>query len=208
MTSLREFADIRGGRDDSGLRFVMALALAGLGLVATADAQTTKPKAKPAGYHLVRTLPIGGAEPPSAFAIDGAAGRIYVVHSTEVADLETATGKEVGSMSFPESRHAVALAPDLKLGFVGHAASDTLTAFDLATAVPTFEAKTGGGPTAAFYDASLQRIFAVNEELRRHTIDAKGARPDPWRRRRRRAAGDGGAVYVAGDRKNEIVVSA
>ncbi|HET6164746.1 MAG TPA: YncE family protein [Planctomycetota bacterium] len=201
----------RRARRLPAFRFAMALALAGLGLVATAAAQGTKPKAKPAGYHLVRTLPIGGAEPPSAFTIDGAAGRIYVVRSTEVAVLETATGKEVGSMSFPESRHAVALAPDLKLGFVSHAASDALTAFDLATAVPTFEAKTGGGPTSACYDASLQRVFTVNEKSCDVTaIDAKsgavlgsvalGAPPGE-------AAGDGkGRLYVANVQKNEVVV--
>jgi DNA-binding beta-propeller fold protein YncE len=193
--------------------FRLVLALAGLGLVATAAAQETKakPKPKPTGYHLVRTLPSGRAEPPSAFAVDGAAGRIYVVRPSEVAVLETATGKEVGATSVPESRHAIALAPDLKLGFVSHAATDALTAFDLATAVPTFEAKTGGGPTSACYDASLQQVFTVNERSCDVTaIDAKsgavlgavalGAPPGE-------AAGDGkGRLYVANVQKNEILV--
>jgi len=189
----------------------LTLALAGLGLVAKAAAQGTKPKAKPAGFHLVRTLPIGGAKPPSAFTIDGAAGRIYVVRTTEVAVVETATGKEVGSMSVPESHHAVALAPDLKLGFVSHAATDALTAFDLATAVPTFEAKTGGGPVSASYDASLQRVFTVNEKSCDVTaIDAKSgavlgsvALGAPLGE----AAGDGkGRLWVANPQKSEILV--
>lgn len=201
----------RSARRLRAFRCALALAFAGLGVVATAVAQGTKPKAKPAGYHLVRSLPIGGAEPPSAFAIDGAAGRIYVVRSTDVTVVETATGKEVGATSLPESRHAVALAPDLKLGFVSHAATDALTAFDLATAVPTFEAKTGAVPAAACYDASLQRVLTVNEKGCDVTaIDAKsgavlgsvalGAPPGE-------AAGDGkGRLYVANVQKNEIVV--
>ena len=195
---------------DRRKRLAFTLAGVGFGAVAVAAAQGTKPKAKPAGFHLVRTHPIADAQIPSGLAVDGAAGRIYVARSVDVLVMDTATGKEAATIPCPESRQGIALAPELKLGFASHSATGSLTGFDLASGSAIFDAKTGETPTQPSFDASLKRVATVDQKGCDVTvIDATngnvvgsvplGAPPGE-------AAGDGkGRLYVADPQKNEVI---
>jgi DNA-binding beta-propeller fold protein YncE len=192
-------------------RVALALALASLGVAAAATAaQGTKPKPKPPGYHLVRTLPLDDRQAPQGIAVDGAAGRIYVGRYSDVLVLDTASGKEAASLPCAESRHGIALAPELKLGFVNNGLTSSVTGFDLAKGDAVFDAKTGENPSAPIYDASLKRVFTVNVKGCDVTaVDATsgavlgavplGAPPGE-------AVGDGkGRLYVADAQKNEVI---
>jgi DNA-binding beta-propeller fold protein YncE len=117
----------------------------------------------PSGYHLVKTLPIGGAGRWDYDIVDSEARRVYVSHSTHVVVLDADSGAQVGDIPNTLGVHGIALAPDLGRGFTSNGKANTITIFDLKTLKPISTVKAGGiNPDAIFYDAGTKRVFAFN----------------------------------------------
>ena len=117
----------------------------------------------PSGYHVVKTIPIGGDGGWDYCIVDSNARRVYVSHATHVVVLDADTDKIVGDIPDTQGVHGIALAPDLGRGFVSDGRANTVTVFDLKTLKTISSVNTGGqNPDAIFYDAASKRVFAFN----------------------------------------------
>src|ERR1700694_1601930 len=115
------------------------------------------------GYHVVKTIPIGGEGKWDYDVVDSGARRVYVSHSTHVVVLDADSGANVGDIPDTPGVHGIALAPDLGRGFTSNGKANTITIFDLKTLKPISTVKAGGqNPDAIYYDAGTKRVFAFN----------------------------------------------
>ena len=126
------------------------------------------------GYHVVKTIPIGGPGKWDYDIVDSEARRVYVSHSTHVVVLDTDSGATVGDIADTSGVHGIALASDLGRGFTSNGKANTVTIFDLKTFKTIDTVKTGGlNPDAIFYDVGTKRVFAFNGKSSNATaIDA------------------------------------
>jgi DNA-binding beta-propeller fold protein YncE len=129
-----------------------ALILAGIAAAAGAS-----------GYHVVKTIAIGGDGGWDYVTTDSDARRVYVSHATHVVVLDADTGAKVGDIPDTQGVHGVALAPELGRGFVSNGRADSVTIFDMRTLATISTVPTGGkNPDAIYYDAATKRVFAFN----------------------------------------------
>lgn len=115
------------------------------------------------GYHVVKTIPIGGNGRWDYCVVDSAARRLYVSHGTHVVVLDADSDKIVGDIPNTLGVHGIALAKDMDRGFISAGKANTVVIFDLKTLKPLGTVKTGGiNPDAIYYDAASKRVFAFN----------------------------------------------
>ena len=175
----------------------------------TESAHATPPG--PSGYHVVKTIPIGGAGRWDYDIVDSIARRVYVSHQTHVVVLDADSYAVVGDIPDTAGVHGIALAPDLGRGFTSNGRANTVTIFDLKTLKAIHTVKSGGiNPDAIYYDAGSKRVFAFNgrsaNAIAINAVDgtvagmiAVGGRPEF-------AAGDGqGHVFVNVEDKSQML---
>jgi DNA-binding beta-propeller fold protein YncE len=115
------------------------------------------------GYHVVKTIPIGGEGGWDYAVADGDARRVYVSHATHVVVVDADSGAIVGDIPDTQGVHGVALAPELGRGFVSNGRANSVTIFELKTLKTIGVVSTGGeNPDAIYYDAATKRVFAFN----------------------------------------------
>ncbi|MDP9120474.1 MAG: YncE family protein [Acidobacteriota bacterium] len=164
------------------------------------------------GYHVLKTIPVGGEGGWDYLTVDSEARRLYVTRGTRVMVFDADSGKPVGEIPNLSGVHGVAVAPDSGRGFVSNGKSGTVTIFDSKTLKVLGEVKaTGEGPDAIIYDPASKRVFSFNGRGKNTTaIDAAtgqvagtidlGGKPEF-------AAADGkGRVFVNIEDRNEVVV--
>jgi len=100
------------------------------------------------GYHILKTLPVGGDEGWDYVAVDSDARRVYVSHGTHVVVLDADSGAVVGDIPDTQGVHGIALAPDLGRGFTSNGRANTVTIFDLKTLKTIATVKVGTNPDA------------------------------------------------------------
>src|ERR1700678_53535 len=96
------------------------------------------------GYHVAKTIPIGGDGPWDYCIVDSAARRVYISQFTHVVVLNADTGAIVGDIPDTQGVHGVALAPGLGLGFTSNGHANTVTVFDLKSLKTIRTVATGG----------------------------------------------------------------
>src|SRR5580765_8741956 len=114
------------------------------------------------GYHILKTLPVGGDEGWDYVAVDSDARRVYLAHGTHVVVLDADSGAVVGDIPDTQGVHGIALAPDLGRGFTSNGRANTATIFDLKTLKTIGTVKTGTNPDAIVYDSVTKRVFTLN----------------------------------------------
>jgi YVTN family beta-propeller protein len=164
----------------------------------------------PAGYRLLKHVPIPGDGGWDYLAVDEAARRVYVSHATKVDVLDADSGELKGVIANTPGVHGIALAPELSRGFTSNGRAHTVTIFDLKTLQPLAEVKAGRNPDAIVFDPASKRVFAFNGISKNVTvIDAAtagvvatldlGGQPEF-------AVADGeGHVFVNLENKNELL---
>ena len=179
---------------------------------AAAQSGPTATAAQPgAGYHLVKTLAVGGDGGWDYLAVDGAARRLYVTRGSHVMVIDVDSGKVAGDIPNLSGVHGVAVADDLGRGFISNGRSDQVTVFDLKTLQVLAQLKsTGQNPDAILYDPATHRVFAFNGRSASATVFegatgklagtiALGGKPEF-------AASDRqGGVFVNIEDKNQVV---
>jgi DNA-binding beta-propeller fold protein YncE len=175
---------------------------------------TNKAQAAPpgtSGYHVVKTIPIGGAGKWDYCVVDAAARRVYVSHGTHVAVLDADSNAVVGDIPDTLGVHGIALAPDLGRGFTSNGRANTVTIFELKTLKTITTVKVGGlNPDAIYYDAGSKRVFAFNGRSANATAinasDGKVAGMIPIGGKPEFAVGDDqGHVYVNVEDKSQLL---
>lgn len=129
---------------------------------ATVAAAPPARPARQAGYHLLKTVHLGGSGGWDYLTMDSAARRLYISRSTHVIVLNADTLRKVGEIPDTSGVHGIALAPKLGRGFTSNGRASTVTIFDLKTLKKLGEVKTGEGPDAIVYDPASQRVFTFN----------------------------------------------
>jgi DNA-binding beta-propeller fold protein YncE len=114
------------------------------------------------GYHVTKTLPLGGDGGWDYVTVDGAARRLYISRSTHVMVVDIDADKVVGDIPDTPGVHGIALAPELNRGFTSNGKANTATIFDLKTLKILGQVKTGANPDAILYDPACKRVFTFN----------------------------------------------
>jgi DNA-binding beta-propeller fold protein YncE len=143
------------------------VSLAGIALCLTVNLlgeqqlATAAPR-KSSGYHLAKTVPVGGDTYWDYLIVDPEARRVYITHWTHVVVMDADTYAVVGDIPNTPRIHGVALAPDLGRGFTSNGSADTSTIFDLKTLSVLGTVKTGKAPDGIIYDSVSKRVFTFN----------------------------------------------
>jgi DNA-binding beta-propeller fold protein YncE len=129
------------------------------------------------GYHVIKKLHLGGEGGWDYLAVDSASRRLYISRSTHVMVVDIDTDKLVADISDTPGVHGIALAPELKRGFISNGKADTATIFDLNTWKVIGQVKTGANPDAILYDPATKRVFTFNGRSKDATVfDAMSAK--------------------------------
>src|SRR5262249_50947775 len=116
----------------------------------------------PAGYRLLKTVPVPGEGGWDYLTVDAEGPRVYVSHGDRVEVLDADSYGHKGTLPDTRGVHGIALAPDLGRAFTSNGRAGTVTAFDVKTLKPLGEAKAGRNPDAILYDPATRRVFAFN----------------------------------------------
>jgi DNA-binding beta-propeller fold protein YncE len=166
--------------------------------------------AGPSGYHVAKTLKLGGDGGWDYLTVDAKTRRVYISRGTHVMVVDADTGTVVGDIPNTNGVHGIAIAPDMDKGFVSDGRDNTVTIFDVKTLKILGTAATGKSPDAIIYDPASKRVFTFNGSSKDATaIDAKtgtvagtiplGGKPEFA------AADEKGHVFVNIEDTNEIV---
>jgi hypothetical protein len=171
--------------------------------------EAAAPDAGPSGYHLLKTIKLGGEGFWDYLTFDSPTRRLFISRGTKVVVLDVDSEKVVGEIPNTTGVHGIALAPDLGDGFTSNGGAATVSIFDMKTLQVIGTAKTDTGPDAIVYDPATQRVFTMNGRSNDSTaIDAKSgqvAGTIPLDGRPESAVADGaGHVYVNIESKSEV----
>src|SRR5258706_3309698 len=192
-------------------RFTLLTILGSLAVATIFSAVAFSRPAAPApgasGYHVIKTVPVGGDGGWDYVFVGGDAGRIYISRGTYVVVLDADTYAVVGDMPDAQGGHGIAVASDLGRGFTSNGRSNDVTIFDLKTLKSLGTVKTDANPDAIIYVG--KRVFTFNGRGKNATAInaadgtvagtiALGGRPEF-------AVADGkGSVYVNNEDTSEL----
>jgi len=162
------------------------------------------------GYHVIKTVPVGGEGFWDYLTVDSEGRRLYISHGTHVQVMDIDSYTIVGDIPDTQGVHGIALAPELGRGFTSNGRANTVTIFDLKTLKTIGTVNAGTNPDCIVYDGVTQRVFTLNGRSNNATaINAAdgtvagtvdlGAGPEF-------AVADGkGSIYVNIEDKSELV---
>jgi DNA-binding beta-propeller fold protein YncE len=143
--------------------------LASLGLLALAASLFAGPFSGAAGqasgasgYHVIKTVPVGGEGFWDYLSVDSEGRRLYISHGTHVQVMDIDTYALVGDIPDTQGVHGIALAPELGRGFTSNGRANTVTIFDLKTLKTLGTANAGTNPDCIVYDPVTKRVFTMN----------------------------------------------
>jgi hypothetical protein len=143
-----------------------ATCFATISLVAAASLSCTPRKAlknaNASGYHVAKTIPIGGDGGWDYATTDPVARRIYVSHDTHVVVLDADTQEKIGDVPGTHRIHGIAIAAEFGRGYISNGATNNITVFDLKSLKTLGSVSAGTNPDAIVYDAATKRVFAMN----------------------------------------------
>ncbi len=114
------------------------------------------------GYHLSKTITVGGDGGWDYLIVDDAARRVYVSHGTEVDVLDADSYAVTGKIGNLQGVHGIALAPDLGRGFISDGRANAVVVFDLKTLKAVAKVDAGKNPDAIVYEPVTHKVFAFN----------------------------------------------
>src|SRR5438874_42796 len=193
-------------------RFILLTIFGSLAIVFSAAAflRAATPAPVGSGYHVIKTIPVGGEGGWDYVYVDSAARRVYVSRGTHTVVMDADTYAVVGDIPDTQGVHGIAIATDLGRGFTSNGRSDNVTIFDLKTLKPIGNVKTDANPDAIVYDPVSKRVFTFNGRGKNTTaINAANgtvAGTLPLGGKPEFAAVDGkGSVFVNNEDTSEII---
>jgi DNA-binding beta-propeller fold protein YncE len=165
--------------------------------------------AGPSGYHMSKSIPIGGEGFWDYTTVDPDARRLYVSHGTHVVVLDADTQAVVGDIPDTQGVHGTAIASEFGRGFVSDGRANNITMFDLKTLKTLGTIPAGTNPDAIIYDPASKRVFAMNgrsgDITAVNAADGKVAGTIAVGGKLEFAAADGkGSIYVNVEDKSEL----
>jgi YVTN family beta-propeller protein len=130
--------------------------------------------AGPTGYHVAKTLKLGGDGGWDYLTVDAKARRVYISRSSHVMVVDADTGAVVGDIPGTNGVHGIAIATDMDKGFISDGRDNNVTVFDVKTLKVLGTVPAGKNPDAIIYDPASKRVFTFNGSSKDTTaIDAK-----------------------------------
>lgn len=162
------------------------------------------------GYHVSKTIPVGGEGFWDYATVDPEARRLYVSHGMHVVVLDADTQAVVGDIPDTQGVHGIAIAQEFAHGFVSDGRANNVTMFDLKTLKTLGTIPAGTNPDAIIYDSASKRVFAMNGRSGDITAisaaDGKVAGTIAIGGKLEFAAADGkGTLYVNVEDKSQLV---
>src|SRR5258708_2712433 len=137
------------------LRFALPLVLA-------AVAWTMSAMAGASGYHLLKTITVGGPQGWDYLTMDSAARHLYIGRGDHIDVVDVDSGAVVGRVTGLSGTHGMVLAPDFGRGFTTDTGTNTATIVDLKTMGKIGTVKTGKNPDSFVYDEVTKSVFTMN----------------------------------------------
>ncbi len=142
-------------------RILYTLALAMGGLAAAGPAP---------GYHILKTLVVGGPGGWDYVALDSVHHRLFVARQTRVMVIDPDSGTVLGEIPDLSGAHGTAFAYDLGRGFATSGRDSTVTMFDLNTYQVLGKLKADDDADAVLYDPATKRIYTMNGDANSSTV--------------------------------------
>ncbi len=171
---------------------------------AVASPRTPAPVPATSGYHVVKTIPVGGDGGWDYVYVDSDARRVYVSRGTHTIVLDADSYAVVGDI--PDTQ---GVASDLGRGFTSNGRSNDVTIFDLKTLKSLGTVKTDANPDAILYDSVSKRVFTFNGRGKNATAinaaDGTVVGTIPLNGKPEFAAADGkGTIYVNNEDTSDL----
>lgn len=115
----------------------------------------------PGHWAITDRIHIGGDGGWDYLIVQPETHRLFLSHAKQVVVVDLKTKSIIGSIE-AAGVHGIALAPDLKRGFISNGMDGTVTVFDLATLKVEAKLIAGKNPDAICYEPATQRVFAFN----------------------------------------------
>ena len=133
-------------------RSLLLACAAALSLAVAASAAT--------GYHLRKSVPLGGDTFWDAITLDAASHHLFITHGNHVVVVDSKSYAVAGDIPNVTGAHQVAVG--LGKGFATSGATSTVVVFDAATLKVTGTIAVGTKPDGAVYDPVTRRVFTFN----------------------------------------------
>lgn len=140
----------------------IVLCLSGLIAAALVPSVAAAAPASPS-YKVIKRLSLGGKGGWDYLSVDAQRHHLFVSRGDRVLVIDTRTDKQVGTIGHTPGVHGVAVAQDLRRGFVSNGKDDSVTVFDLDSlkTVGVIHG-TGHNPDAIAYDPGSHHVFTFN----------------------------------------------
>src|SRR5258708_7168183 len=161
------------------------------------------------GYHVIKTIPVGGDGGWDYVYVDSDARRVYVSRGTHTMVLDADSYAVVGDIPDTQGVHGIPVASDLGRGFTSNGRSNDVTIFDLKTLKSLGTVKTDANPDAILYEPVTKRVFTFNGRGKNATAinaaDGSVLGAIDLRGKPEFAAADGkGSIYVNNEDSSEL----
>jgi YVTN family beta-propeller protein len=114
------------------------------------------------GYHLLKSVTLGGDTFWDALTFDPASHRLFITHGDHVVVVDSRSYAVVGDIGGLNGVHQVAIAATLGKGFVTQGGADSVAVFDPKTLAVSGTIKVGSRPDGIVYDPVSRRVFTLN----------------------------------------------
>jgi len=131
-------------------------------LCVAAFSHAATPAPAGSGYHVIKTVAVGGDGGWDYVYVDSDARRVYVSRGTHTMVIDADTYAVVGDIPETQGVHGIAIASDLGRGFTSNGGSNDVTIFDLKTLKAIGNVKTDINPDAILYEPVTKRVFTFN----------------------------------------------
>jgi DNA-binding beta-propeller fold protein YncE len=164
----------------------------------------------PSGYHVAKTIRVGGEGFWDYIVADPVGRRIYVSHGTHVVVLDADTEVIVGDIPDTQGVHGIAVASEYGRGYVSNGRANNITMFDLKSLKTLGVIPAGTNPDSIVYDPATKRVFAMNgrsgDITAINAADGKVAGTIPIGGKLESAVADGeGSLFVNVEDRSELV---
>jgi DNA-binding beta-propeller fold protein YncE len=133
----------------------------------------TASKAVPSQYNVSQKIHLDGDGSWDLLTMDEPNWNLYVSHGNQVQVVDVRTGKVTGAISNASSKgiHGIAIADDLKKGFISNGKDTSVTVFNIQTLKVLARIKvTGINPDMILYEPFTHRVFAFNGKSSNATV--------------------------------------
>lgn len=132
-------------------------------LAAAGAVRAAAPAAEPPQYAIVDHWKLGGAGGWDYLTLDAPRHRLFITRGDHVDVVDVTTGKLSATIAGTSGAHGVALAPELKRGYVSNGRGNSVTEFDYdSLAVLRTVPVPGTNPDAILYEPLGRRLYTFN----------------------------------------------